>query len=292
MTTAPATPSKPPSRRATLLVMLLAFLCVLVPFLFWQGTWFGRRLTDRQMEEYLRDPKRPRHTQHALAQIAERMIQGDNGVKRWYLEVRRLGAHDQDKIRATAAWVMGQDNREEGFHQALLTLLNDPNQLVQQNAALSLVRFGDPRARPQVRAMLKPFTFPSPHGGTVRFRLKIDDSVNPGTLLLRLDVGAEEPLELRSPLPGTMQRLLVEDGAKVESGQPLLQLAPGEEQAWEALRALYFMGQAEDVPLVERYARGGVEMSARIQQQALLTLRAIRDRGDAKEQIVKRGEKN
>ena len=45
---------------------------------------------------------------------------------------------------------MGQDNKSEEFHQALLSLLNDNDPLVRRNAALQLVRFGDGSGKARV----------------------------------------------------------------------------------------------------------------------------------------------
>ena len=63
-----------PSKRAYLLITLFALLLVLFPFLFWYLTWFGRRLSDSQIDSYLADASKPRHAQHALVQIGERMV--------------------------------------------------------------------------------------------------------------------------------------------------------------------------------------------------------------------------
>ena len=38
--------TEPRRRRASLLLIAVVVLFVLVPFLFWRGTWFGRPLTD------------------------------------------------------------------------------------------------------------------------------------------------------------------------------------------------------------------------------------------------------
>jgi hypothetical protein len=59
-------------QRAYLLITVFALLLVLFPFLFWYGTWFGRKLTDAQIGEYLSDRAKPRHAQHALVQLGER----------------------------------------------------------------------------------------------------------------------------------------------------------------------------------------------------------------------------
>ena len=43
------------STRNRLLFFLTAWLIVLMPFLFWWNTWFGRQLSDKQITEYLND---------------------------------------------------------------------------------------------------------------------------------------------------------------------------------------------------------------------------------------------
>jgi hypothetical protein len=53
---------------------------------------------------------------------------------------------------------------------------------------------------------------------------------------------------------------------------------PGDEQVWEALRALYLVGQPDDLPAIHPYQRDLPEISGRLRQQALLTEKAIRDR--------------
>jgi hypothetical protein len=53
---------------------------------------------------------------------------------------------------------------------------------------------------------------------------------------------------------------------------------PGDEQVWEALRALYLMGQPDDLPAIRPYQRVLPEISDRVRQQALLTEKAIRER--------------
>lgn len=274
-----ASSASPPARRwPTLLMIGFAFLFVLVPFLFWHGTWFGRRLTDDELARYLADFKRLRKPQHALVQISERMVHGDPTVRRWYPQVEALASHSLPELRAMAAWVMGQDNKEAGFLPVLLRLLEDFNPMVRRNAALSLVRFGDGSGRPELVAMLRPYVVRAPQGGRIKFRLKTGDPTNPGTLLARSQPSSGETAEIRSPLPGYVESKHVDDGSTVEAGQEILTLAPAAEQVWEALRALYLVGQAEDLPDVERFARGLPRMPEQIQRQARLTAEAIRNR--------------
>src|ERR1700674_4320371 len=123
--TAPARVRHRMSTRNRLLFFLTAWLIVLMPFLFWWSTWFGRQLSDRQIGEYLNNNKHPRHIQHALVQMAERMGRHDASAARWYPEMVRLAAHPVEEVRNTDAWVMGQDTTATGFHETLLKMLED-----------------------------------------------------------------------------------------------------------------------------------------------------------------------
>src|SRR6478672_7797498 len=157
-----AKPAKPRmSTRNRFLFFFTGWLIVLMPFLFWWNTWFGRQLPDKQLTEYLQDDKKPRHIQHALVQIGERITRHDAGVARWYPDVVRLAVYPIEEVRNTDAWVMGQDvsskdAADAGFHKALLKMLDDPSVMVQGNAALSLVRLGDATGRPHIVALLRP----------------------------------------------------------------------------------------------------------------------------------------
>jgi hypothetical protein len=251
---------------------LASIVFVLIPFLTWYSTWFGRPLTDQQIAEKLHDEK-ARNVQHALWKIAERIQHGDPSVRQFYPRVAELAANPLPEIRVNVAWVMGQDNHADAFHGALLGMLRDSDPLVRRNAALALVRFGDSTGRSEIAAMLRPYTVPAPHSGPVSYRLKIGDSVGRGTMLAH--IGDDE---LRSPVPGFFESMLIRDGSPAAAGAPLLTISPSEEQVWEALRALYLIGTAEELGDINGYARGMREMSPRIQQQAELTAAAIRKR--------------
>ena len=260
-------------------LVIVAILCVVVPFLFWRGTWFGRNLSDEELGQYLTDKESPRHSQHALVQIGQRIGRGDTAVKRWYPQVVSLAQSPIPEIRVTLAWVMGADNHSAEFHQTLLNLLLDPEPLVRRNAALSLVRFGDSSGKPELLNMLHPYTVRAPRAGMLHYRVKQGDSVDRGTVLADLEGGDQEPLEIPSPLPGRVQSRLIEDGTRVAISREILILSPGPEHVWEALRALYLVGEAEDFPDVERFATGSVPgMTPQIQRQATLTAEEIRRR--------------
>src|SRR3989442_3277644 len=148
-------------RPSSFWLIIIAALFIIVPFLTWYLTWFGRTLSDEDVATYLADEKNPRHMQHALSQVAERIERHDPKVKKFYPQVIALSKNPIAEIRKTTAWVIGQDNSSEEFHQALLGLLNDSDPLVRRNAALQLVRFGDASGRPEFRAMLEHFEIKS-----------------------------------------------------------------------------------------------------------------------------------
>src|SRR6202158_3566217 len=81
------------STRNRLLFFLTAWLLVLMPFLFWWNTWFGRALKPKEMSEYLNDNAHPRHIQHAIVQLGQRMSQHDPSAARWYPDLVRLAPH-------------------------------------------------------------------------------------------------------------------------------------------------------------------------------------------------------
>src|ERR1700738_3270481 len=188
-----ATAERPHHRMSTrnrLLFFGTAWLIVLMPFLFWWSTWFGRQLSDKQITEYLNDDKHPRHIQHALVQLGERMARHDAGAVPWYPDLLRLASHPVEEVRNTDAWVMGQDTSAAGFHETLLKMLQDSSPMVRGNAALSLVRFGDATGRAQIVALLQPASILAPGGGRVIDMDKVGTSVRQGGLIAKLQDGA------------------------------------------------------------------------------------------------------
>src|SRR5579863_623365 len=229
------------SMNRSLLVALLPITAVLITFLFWYSTWFGRRLPAGEMAEGLEDTSQPHLTQHALSQLAAQIARHEPGSKRWYPDLVKLASTPEPQLRSMTAWVMGEDNQAPEFHQALLKLVADPVEVVRWNAALALARFGDSTGDPELRAMLRPYRALAPQGGVVTFRSKEQDALNAGDLVARIK-GPGGAVEVRSPLSGELERQVVHDGAEVRVGDEIAVLAPGERQVWEALRALYLVG--------------------------------------------------
>jgi hypothetical protein len=244
-------------RRTPWPLIIVALLFVIVPSLTWYLTWFGRSLTDEDLTHYLSDSN-PRHAQHALSQLADRIERGDPSASRWNAQVLALSQSQTPDLRMTAAWVMGLEHKSEEFRAALARLLEDPEPIVRRNAALALVRFGDARSRAELLAMLRPYAVKSTADGTALTALTEGTRVKRGSLLVKFKNPSGELEEVRSPLPGEIERALVKDGESFTRDSDLFILAPDAEQAGDALVGLYYVGGAEDLPEVERYA-GGVE---------------------------------
>jgi hypothetical protein len=265
------------STRNRILFFATAWLIVLMPFLFWWSTWFGRHLSDKQLGEFLNDQKHPRHIQHALVQLGERLVVHDLTATRWYADLERLASYPVEEVRNTDAWVMGQDTTHAGFHDALLMMLEDPSPMVRGNAALSLVRFGDAAGRVQIVALLQPARITAPAAGQVIDTDHVGTAIHQGGLIAKLRNG-EQVTQVRSPINGRIRTLAVATGAEVVSGEQLASVDPGPEQVWEALRALYLVGQPEDLSAIRVYQRELPEIPDRVKQQAVLTEQAIRER--------------
>jgi len=270
---------KRPSRKYPWAILVVIALFVVIPFISWYGTWFGRPLSAAKMTEYLHDQNKPRNVQHALAQLGNRIIDGDTSVQKFYGDVIAASKHPQPEVRMTAAWVMGQDNSNEDFHSALRSLLGDENAGVRHNASLGLVRFADSSGRPELVAMLNPYIVRADGSGTVELIVKevaVPVAANAPVARVKLDDGNK--IEVRTPEAARVESLAVANGARVESGHEIMTLSPSTEQVWEALRALYLVGLPEDIPNVQRYARPLPSIPDKIQKQAGFTIEAIRER--------------
>src|SRR3989442_949697 len=258
-------------------LIIIAALFIIVPFLAWYLTWFGRPLSDEDVATYLADEKNPRHMQHALSQVAERIERHDPQVKKFYPQVIALSKNPIAEIRKETAWVMGQDNSSEDFHQALLPLLNDSEPLVRSNAALQLVRFGDAGGRPELRAMLEPFEVKSPLTGTIVSLLTQGSKVRAGGLLARIRDASGTVQEFRSPMDGALERVPVKEADSVTAGQVIVTLTPDRATVSDALQALAYVGTNDDLPMIDAYAHNAAN-EADLRQVAVEAAKSIRAR--------------
>src|SRR5271168_4494740 len=277
--TQPVDELKPPkpgmSRTQKLLFFVTAWLICLMPFLFWWNTWFGRKLSDQQLNQYLHDTKKPRHIQQALVQVGERITRQDAAAKQWYPDLTRLAADPVEEVRNTDAWVMGQDPSGAGFHETLLKMLADPSPMVRGNAALSLVRFGDASGRLQILALLQPAQINSPESGHIVDADRPGTAIHQGGLIAKLEYGNKQIAEIRSPIPGRI-RSAAGTGANIAAGAEVAVVDPATDQVWEALRALYLIGQPDDLSAIRPYERNLPDISNDVRQQAVETEHAIR----------------
>jgi hypothetical protein len=79
-------------------------------------------------------------------------------------------------------------------------------------------------------------------------------------------------------VPGRVERAFVKDGDSWGVGAELFVIAPDAEQVGDALLGLAYLGTAEDLPEVERYARGVEGMPAYVKNRAAQAAEAIKRR--------------
>ena len=258
-------------------ILLLAGLFVAATFLAWYFSWFGRELSRDDISKYLVDEKNPRHVQHALLQIQQRMERGDPEARSWYPQLITLSGNPETEFRLTVAWLMGFDNQSQEFHQTLLKLVRDPEPIVRRNAALALLRFNDSSGREELLAVLRPYSLKAPVDGVVASSMHEGATVARRTLLTRIQQPDGNVVGVRSPLPGRVGRISKPNGSQVTRDDELMSLYSDEDSVWEALRGLALAGTADDLPLVQSYV-DSTEVSGRIKEQAALTARAISSR--------------
>src|SRR6266496_1638597 len=237
-------------------ILIVAILFLIASLLTWYFSWFGRELTSPEISKYLMDESHPRHVQHALLQIQQRIERGDPNVTEWYPRLLVLSRHQETEFRLTVAWLMGFDNKSEEFHEALLELLKDPEPIVRRNAALALVRFGDSTERLELVRMLQDYSVNATSEGLIVSTLQEGAQIARGGLVARIKRPDGKELEVRSPLNGMVEKLLTQNGSHVSEAKIILLLKPHEKTVWEALRALAVIGERDDLSVVQRYASG------------------------------------
>jgi len=260
--------------RASGPILILAAFFVAATFLAWYFTWFGRGLSDADITKYLSDTKNPRHVQHALLQIQQRIERGDPSANNWYPQIIVLSGSSETEFRLTTAWLMGFDNHSNEFHSALVKLATDTEPIVRRNAALALVRFNDAAGHDELVAVLKSYAVKSPATGLVSSTLRQGSDVSRGTLLARVQQTDGLIAEVRSPLPGKIEAISKANSSHVTTGEEILRLNSDEESVWEALRGLSFIGTNADLETVRAFTSSST-VTERVREQAKLTASAI-----------------
>ena len=118
--------------------------------------------------------------------------------------------------------------------------------------------------------------------GEVASTLKEESPLARGTLLARITQPDKKTVEIRSPLPGKLERIIAASGSRVVPGAAIMTINSDEDSLWEALRGLALIGESQDAPAIESYANGSVPSSDRIRQQAALAIKAIQSRAKQK----------
>jgi HEAT repeat protein len=266
-------------RPSNIWLIIVAALFIIVPFLTWYLTWFGRGLSDQELATYLSDQNNPRHMQHALLQVEGKIEIGDASAKQFYPQIIAASKSSVPEVRKTAAWVMGQDNKSAEFHAALAQLIKDEDTLVRRNAALQLVRFGDALGHEELRAMLMPFEAKSPVAGTIVGLLPVNSSIRAGGMLARIRDASNNLYEFRSPVDGRIAPPpIVKEGDQITANQIVARLLPDQATVVDALRALAYVGTKDDLLLIDDATR--IDTSAEITKQAAQTTKAIQSRSD------------
>ena len=159
--------------------------------------------------------------------------------------------------------------------------------MVRGNAALSLVRFKDDSGREQIVALLQPAHVFAPSAGRIIDTARVGTAIHQGGIVAKLrpapsaaanSPSGESTTEIRSPISGRIHSISAPTGALVIAGAEIAAVEPGDEQVWEALRALYLIGRAEDLPAIRPYERESRDIPDRVREQALLADQAIRSR--------------
>ncbi|HVF91944.1 MAG TPA: HEAT repeat domain-containing protein [Blastocatellia bacterium] len=268
-----------PRRKFPWGILVVVALFVLIPFFSWYGTWFGRPLSDARIEEYLSDKEKPRNVQHALGQIGDRIIAGDQGVKRWYPRIIEASRNPAPEVRTIAAWTMGQDNAHQEFHAALISLLSDPSPSVRHNAALQLVRFNDQSGRSELVAMLQPRTLVAEKAGVTEMIIEDEGiAVAAGAPVARIKGDNGEVSEVRATENGRVERVIASDDTRIDAGGAVMVLLPSAEQVRETLKALAIVGQLEDIPAIQHFTRQIPGVPDDVNKQAAQVIELIQKR--------------
>lgn len=249
-----------------------------VPYKFWRQTRFAEALSDDEIRASLGDQIHPRHAQHALVQISQRLNQDPRAARPFADLLVPLAKSPRLEIRSTLAWLLGQGERAEESHALLKSLSEDSEPSVRYNAALSLSAFGDRGARPLLREMLSPYQVRSPVQGILVDSVAQGKPLAVGTALAVIRDDSGEELRVPAPLGGKILAGGPALGSKVALGETLGTIAPSMSQIWEALRALVLVGGKREIPLVEALLNNPDNYGPRILDQARETLKALKKR--------------
>jgi len=129
-----------------------------------------------------------------------------------------------------------------------------------------------------LRAMLQSFDVRSPMGGTIVSLLAEGSTVKAGGLLGRTRDLSGAVQEFRSPLDGTIGKVVAKEGEQIAAEKTILWLTPDRATISDALRGLAYVGTKDDLPLIETFSAGNTTSDAEVNEQAILAVKAIERR--------------
>jgi multidrug efflux pump subunit AcrA (membrane-fusion protein) len=125
--------------------------------------------------------------------------------------------------------------------------------------------------------LLRPADVSAPQPGKVIDTSSVGTPIHQGGIVAKLQTSGQT-VEVRSPISGRLRELSASTGQTVRAGDKIAVIDPATEQVWEALRALYLVGQPEDIEAIRPYDRDLPDIPDRVRQQAQATEEAIRQR--------------
>src|SRR5258708_22043084 len=99
--------------------------------------------------------------------------------------------------------------------------------------------------------MLEPIEVKSPLSGTIVSLLSHGSKVRAGGLLARIRDALGTVQEFRSPLDGAIEKLSVKEADPVTAGQVIVTLTPDRATVIDALRALAYVGTKDDLQVID-----------------------------------------
>lgn len=249
--------------RAALIAAVAAIILVPAGWFAFYNHWLGMPFGERQLGWYLSGNTNARRQRGALSEAAARIARGDH---RWDPQVIELSRSPVPEVREAAARAMAADPKNAGFLTALAPLLEDISPPSRRAAAVALAASGDPRARPELRAMLHAYTVYSPYSGGLKLRVKNGSSLNAGSLIAT--VGNRE---IRSQLEGFINHVYEQDGASLQTGQRIADIAPGDRQTIDALNGLRLAGDQYDIEEIRRFTAPSFSPAVRKQAEIAAT---------------------
>ena len=266
----------PRSSKSTLLLLALTIFAV---FFSWRSCWYGAPLTDAEIESYLKGEKGVQEMQRALNKVDERFAAGDAEAKRFLPLVAGLATHENAAIRKSAAWVLGDAKGARDVALPVLkTMLADADILVRGQAALALANHGDDSGRAAIRALLEDYRLEAPAAGKLAQSLKAGEPVRSGVRLLRIEPDIGAPVDVLSPLEGVVKRCEKPLGARLQKGDVVLVITPGETQTTNALVGLFIVGKKEDAAAVSRVLESNLGLPESVRRRAEETKRVLETR--------------